>query len=378
MTSDESRSVLLQILELARWAPSGDNTQPWRFELVDDTRLVIHGFDTRHDCVYDLDGSASQIALGALVETIAIAASMHGLRIEVSRRSEAAIDRPQFDVSFVADPTVIIDPLCACIERRSVQRRPLGTRPLTAIERATLDASVGPAHSLIWREGGGARLRMAALLFTSARLRLTMPEAYEVHARVIEWGARFSDDRVPEAAVGMDAVSASLMRWVMQKWSRVAFFNRYLAGTWLPRIQLDFVPAVACAAHFFLVANRRPEDIDDFVRAGRAMQRLWLTATRLELQMQPEVTPLIFARYVRTTVRFSTAKGMDAQAARIARRLADLIGTDARDKSVFMGRVGHGAAATARSRRRPLEQLLVRSPGVPAGVLSRQDTRTSA
>lgn len=34
------QSVIRQILELARWAPSGDNTQCWRFELVDASRFV--------------------------------------------------------------------------------------------------------------------------------------------------------------------------------------------------------------------------------------------------------------------------------------------------------------------------------------------------
>ncbi|HWW68783.1 MAG TPA: nitroreductase family protein, partial [Duganella sp.] len=72
-------ATLEQILELARWAPSGDNTQPWRFEILDARRLIVHGHDTRDHCVYDLDGHPSQISLGALLETMAIAASTFGL-----------------------------------------------------------------------------------------------------------------------------------------------------------------------------------------------------------------------------------------------------------------------------------------------------------
>ena len=53
-----------KILDLARWAPSGDNTQPWRFEISGDLQVVVHGFDTRDHCVYDLRGHASQLALG--------------------------------------------------------------------------------------------------------------------------------------------------------------------------------------------------------------------------------------------------------------------------------------------------------------------------
>ena len=79
-------STVEQILDRARWAPSGDNTQPWRFEIIDEFSVVVHGFDTRKHCVYDLDGRASQISLGALLETIAIAASAHGLRAKAQRR----------------------------------------------------------------------------------------------------------------------------------------------------------------------------------------------------------------------------------------------------------------------------------------------------
>ena len=56
-----ANGILEQILDLARWAPSGDNTQPWRFERVDDLHVVVHGFDTRDHCVYDLTGHPSQM-----------------------------------------------------------------------------------------------------------------------------------------------------------------------------------------------------------------------------------------------------------------------------------------------------------------------------
>jgi nitroreductase len=54
-------SVVLEILDLARWAPSGDNSQPWRFEVLSDDHVAVHAFDTRRDCVHDLEGHASQL-----------------------------------------------------------------------------------------------------------------------------------------------------------------------------------------------------------------------------------------------------------------------------------------------------------------------------
>src|SRR5207253_2628025 len=147
---------------------------------------------------------------------------------------------------------------------------------------------------------------IARLLFSSAKIRLETREAFEVHRRVIEWRARFSEDRIPDRAVGLDPVMTRVMAWTMQDWRRVWALNTFLAGTVLPRIELDFLPALACAAHVALLGPKAPSSIDDYVEAGASIQRFWLTATSLGLQQQPELTPLIFARYARNAVPFSS------------------------------------------------------------------------
>src|SRR5688572_32817645 len=103
-------STIEQILDLARWAPSGDNTQPWRFEIIGDDHAIIHGFDTREHCVYDLMGHASQMAIGALLETLRIAASGLGLRATV-RRLPASDVQPTVEVRLVADAVAMPSPL---------------------------------------------------------------------------------------------------------------------------------------------------------------------------------------------------------------------------------------------------------------------------
>lgn len=351
--------VIEQVLELARWAPSGDNTQPWRFEVVDESNLIVHGFDTRDHCVYDLDGRPSQISLGALLETISIAASAHGLSQCVQRRTHMPDTTPTFDVQFTPDVTVRPDPLISSITRRSVQRRPMSARALTAGAKAALEASLGTGFRIIWLEGFRSRLRAATLMFMNAKLRLTMPEAYLVHRDVIAWRVRYSEDRVPDQALGVDAITARLMRWVMADWGRVEFFNKYLFGTLAPRLQMDLLPGLLCGAHYVISANRPPHGIDDYVAAGRAVQRFWLTLTDLGLVMQPELTPLIFGRYVRDGVMFSKAPGMQDAARKLLRELEAMLGEEQCRRAVFMGRIGAGTAATSRSTRRKLDDLLV-------------------
>jgi hypothetical protein len=348
--------ALREILDLARWAPSGDNTQVWRFEVLADDHVLVHAWDTRADTVYDLDGHPSQIAIGTLLETFAIAASAHGLRAQVQRRDSAEPHRYLFDVRLVADAAVAPSPLVDAIRARTVQRRPMSTRPLSAAQKAALEQAIGPGYTLAWLESFAERVRAARLMYNNAHLRLTMPEAFEVHRRIIHWGVEKSPDRVPDKALGVDAATLRLMKWAMHSWRRMSVVNRTM-GTWAPRLQMDFIPGVACAAHFVLKARRQPQTIDDYVEAGRAVQRFWLTLTHLGLFMQPEMTPLIFSKYVREQRQFTRQQRLHGLAARLARESSALVFTG-QNFPVYMGRVGTGPAPTARSERLPLEQLL--------------------
>ena len=361
------------ILDEARWAPSGDNTQPWRFEIVSPDHIVVHGFDTREHCVYDLDGHSSHLAIGAMLETIRIAASVHRLTVRVQARAGAPEARPLFDVHLTPDHSVSPSKLASCIRTRTVQRRALSTRPLTPDEKTALEASLA-GYEVLWLEGWDNRARAAALLWRNAKLRLTIPEAYEVHRSIIEWGARFSEDRIPEQALGATPLTTRLMRFAMNSWERVAFLNRWLGGTIAPRIELDLVQSLACGAHFALIAPRPPSTLEQYLAAGAATQRFWLTACSLGLQLQPEMTPLIFSRYATAGRQFSRVEGAMQSAHNIAAGLSALLGADAAPRAIFMGRMGAGRPASARSLRLPLERLLVHQneePGRPGSVTPR-------
>lgn len=349
--------AIAEILELARWSPSGDNTQPWRFEIIGERRLIVHAFDTRDHCVYDLDGHPSQIAHGALLETLAIAASAHGLRAVFNRRTDSPDTHPDYVVELIQDSQLPPDPLLPHIRKRSVQRRPLRTFPLTALQKQALQDAVGELYSVRWFEGWPQRWRLAKLMFDNAKLRLTLPEAYTVHRDIIQWNSRYSEDKVPDQALGLDRMTLKLMHKIMVSWQRVDFFNTYLAGHLVPRMEMDLLPGLLCAAHFAIVARTAPATVDDYVAAGRAFQRFWLTAASLGLQLQPEMTPLIFGRYVREDRAFSRLPSAKRRAGELSQRLSMVLPEDA-GQAVILGRIGQGRLASSRSLRQPLQKLL--------------------
>ncbi|MCE1186167.1 MAG: molybdopterin biosynthesis protein MoeY [Rhodocyclales bacterium] len=346
--------VLKKLLQLALWAPSGDNTQPFTFEILAPDRVRIHGADTRDWCLYDYKGHASHMAHGALLETLRIAATGEGLEAHWSLVDDNEL-HPIYEVVFEPCAGLSSDPLLPFIEKRVVQRRPMKTTPLPS--------APGEGYSVQLFESWSERLHMANLLWRNAYLRLTCPEAYPVHKEIIEWRARYSQDRIPEQAVGVDPVTARLMEWVMAKWERVQFFNRFLGGTIAPRIQLDWIPALACAAHVLVKADKPPVGLRDHVQAGVALQRVWLTATAQGLYLQPEMTPLIFRWYARSGERFSAQDALNTGASALAGDIERLGGFGQDQALVFLGRVGRSRPPHSRSTRKDVESLMVRTSG---------------
>ena len=347
-----------QILDLARWAPSGDNTQPWRFEIRSDNEIIVHGYDTRDHCVYDLDGWGSHLSHGALLETLALAATRFSMRARIAPVDRITEQHFIYRVTLDSDPSCHEHSLVRHIEHRTVQRRPMRTRPLLPSQRSALEQAAAP-YTVVWLESVRHRCRMAHLLFRNAHIRLTIPEAYAVHKAVIAWNAETSEDRLPDAALGADPVLLSMMRWAMVSWRRVSFLNRYAAGTFMPRLALDLWPAIACSAHFALIAPHQSQVMEHRINAGRSVQRFWLTATELELQLQPAFTPLVFARYARERRRFSVADQAHSTARETARALDELLGSGTAGKAVFLGRIGPQRPAKGRSRRLSLKRLIV-------------------
>ncbi|MFC6668969.1 hypothetical protein [Marinobacterium aestuariivivens] len=103
------------------------------------------------------------------------------------------------------------------------------------------------------------------------------------------------------------------------------------------------------------------------------MQRLWLTATRLGLGVQPEMTPLIFARYVRTDTPFTRTASVQRLARSCSEKYRQLMGADT-EQAVFVGRIGESSLPRARSLRLDLKAMLVSGKSMADHVESEKGT----
>ena len=356
-------TTLYRILDQGRWAPSGDNVQPWRFHIID-SKTVEVSYSTSDLNVYEYrNGEPIHISVGALCETLRIAASKEKWGCTwryIGQKNGLQHVR----VYFFEDNKMTENPLSAFIQTRSVNRHAYQKSQLSPLHKEALQASLGEKLSLEWKESKKDKHTISRLNAMATDIRLRIQEAYKVHQEIIEWDNPFSTDKIPIHTLPVSKPSQQVMRWSLKKWSRANFLNRYLKGTLLPQLEMDLVPGTHCAAHYF-ISSAYPIEGNPaaLLEIGASVQRFWLTATSLGMAMQPSLATLIFADYGHKDKYFTYDMEIFNKAKRLANRLAELRARFNKPDNtlVFSGRVGYPLAlkSPSRSLRLPLEKLIL-------------------
>jgi len=218
---------------------------------------------------------------------------------------------------------------------------------------------VGEGISLEWHESFAQRRGIAALTNKATDIRLRIPEAFEVHRRVVDWDSPFSPHGIPSRALGLDPMTLKIMRWSMAEWKRTDFGNR-MGSTVFAGLQMDILPGLFSAGYFALRMPPAHGDarIVQLLRAGQAVQRLWLTATKLGLAMQPCQAVLAFSHYGASGEAFTVNERERRAAAKLARDADTVLSHP--EELVFLARIGFPSAHKQKSRsvRMPLAGLI--------------------
>ena len=345
---------IAQILDLARWAPSGDNAQPWRFH-VDGDRVRV-AVEIEPGNIYEFNnGQPTLTAAGGLIETMRIAASGFGRSLTYQYAGEEN-GTHTIDIQLEQDDSVVPDRLLGSILTRRTVRGPYSRTPLSEDDKAALAAVVGADLTLVWWERPADRRRVSKVSALATDLRLRLEAAYGVHLKTIDWTSRYSRSGIPAGALGLSAMTLTLMRPLMKSWKRMDFFNRYLGGTLMPRLEMDIRPGINCGGHFAFVSSRPAHDASGFLQIGASLQRFWLTAESRGINLQPNFAPICFAR---EDVDVGSDPGLLKRRAALRAAVTGLAGGEP-ERLVALGRLGYLSrrGGMARSVRRPLDQLL--------------------
>ncbi|MCP5214405.1 MAG: ThiF family adenylyltransferase [Pseudomonadales bacterium] len=358
-TAFQPQSTIEKILDSARWTPSGDNSQPWCFTIINEHNFQIN-VEIDNDNPYEYnDGEPTLISTGMLLETIGIAASRFGLKLNYD------VDRPnstQLVIQCVleSDPTIQPDNLFAFIKTRSVNRCSYKRQKLSKKTIALLTDTLHPQLSIHWYETLNERWNMVKLNTLATDIRLRLKSCYAVHTNIIDWTSKQSPSGVPASALGLDRATLFLMKWAMEKWERINFMNNYLGATLTARLQMDVLPGLNCAAHFAVtLAPKTDKSTTNLLSMGASLQRFWLTATKLGLAIQPGLAPLCFANRSLSPKIFNSDNKTLHKAQQLDKSLRKQLHQEA-SNALFLGRVGYPKSQlqVSRSVRLSLERLI--------------------
>ncbi|MCB9964597.1 MAG: nitroreductase family protein [Rhodospirillales bacterium] len=361
----EEQKIVLDILDLARWAPSGDNTQPWKFELLSGRRVMVHVHLEKN--IYEYNNSQlNLISAGTLLESIRIAAtgfSRLAHLVEVHPRKD---NKLCFEIEFEEIKGLPQNSLINEITQRSVCRTIYKTARLSEAARKNLETSLGQNFHLVWYETFKERWFFTRINFFAAGIRLKLREAFDINKRIINMQENFPEAGLPLKATGLSFISQSFLKIVSKSWSLMDFSNRFLVGTFIPRLELDLLPGLFCAAHF-QIGSKIPADTmsdEQLLEAGAALQRFWLTATKFGLVMQPSAAVLAFATYGMKKQVFCTDINARAQTEKLYQETQKHYKTPV-SHILFQGRIGYPLthkAPSSRSMRKKLNDLLTPMP----------------
>lgn len=290
------KATIEAILQLAVHAPSGDNSQPWRFE-VTDSLVDIHNLPEKDNPVLNYRQRGSYIAHGALVENIVLAAGKFGCAAEVLPFPTPANEAHTARIS-LKQAEVQRSPLVDCILRRHTNRRPyradsLSKEQLSSLIDSVRDLSISGEVTFAFTQEADSKRALAECASSIEQVILESEHLHGLLFKDVVWSQKEESKRRSGMFIKtMELAPPQRLAFRMaSSWTVMQILN----GLGLSRmIARQDARLYATGAGIGVLLVRESADSKDFLVAGRAMQRIWLTATQLGLHLQP-LAALVFA-----------------------------------------------------------------------------------
>lgn len=344
------RSDITTIITKGTWAPSGDNSQPWRFVVGADV-VDIYNLPDRDNPYYNFRQNGSLASHGAVIENMTIAARELGYSVSVELFPDSGqpdlVSRLRFEAS-QPQSQLLFD----SIEKRGTNRKAYKKILLTDAERQTLVGSLpeGVAGRLFLIEDRAAMKKLGRAVSTNEIVALENRTVHDIFFGELVWNEREVQERkaglyikTMELPPPIQLIFPLLKRWPIQSFLNKLGFAKFAA--------FGNSQQFSTGAAFIAVVVPHSE-AKDFIATGRIMQRAWLTATSLGLRVHP-ISGVLFLMQ-----RIFADQANELSAVHI-KLLKDAYNSITQACGVAEGmvtmllRVGHGPEPSARSPRRP-------------------------
>ncbi len=342
---------LQAVIQAIRLAPSGGNSQPWSI-----TRTSV-GVDIAlaadRTSALDVGFRGSYVAIGAAGFNARVAAAQHHVCGSVTEFPEGAASDVVLSLSLVGGvDRQLADQYPAMIRR--VTNRNFGRREtLTGrIAGALRSAAQAEGASVRLVTGPGQLAELADVLAESDRLRYLTPLLHGQMMAELKWPGHDSlDAGIDVRTLGLDAADLAKLR-VAVRGDVMALLADWGVGQALGDGTRDRVTTCSALA-VITVGSDTPRD---YVRGGAAAERVWVSATRSNLGVQPISPVFLYAR--NDTDRRGLSASFSVELTHLQRRFETILGLLPTEVPVLVMRLSHHAGSTVRSARLPSAQVL--------------------
>jgi molybdopterin/thiamine biosynthesis adenylyltransferase len=350
-----------RFVHAATCAPSGGNSQPWRW-LWQQQTLFLFLDASQSRSLLDFRSLASIAALGAAAENLVLAAHGEGVGVRLTE-SPLGNDSPlvatfEFGIGSNSDDgPAHVDELVQWIDARVTNRRNAVRRQLPEHVVTELTDSIAGLRqaALRWVRSADALDEVGRILGAGDRL-LFLNE--QLHREMMS-EIRFEDDEgngrrrgIPIGTLDLSPSDRAGLE-ISRCWRALSLVRGWGGGGNLEKMSRKAVAAASAVGMLTMPGGGRI----DYFRGGRAFERLWLTATKLGIALQP-MTALayLFARL------HHGGDGLDAQTIDGLRQLwpawARLFRLNGDEAEVLVFRISAADPPTARAGRCLLDEVL--------------------
>lgn len=280
-----------ELVNAAIKAPSAGNCQPWKWH-YSGNYLFLFRDNNYFESFSDIDGMESFVAHGAALENIALLANKKGLSIDTTffplhdyKNLVAAI---AFKKAESADNNLFdADALVECIPLRTTVRRAGTKTPLTVDDNRYLEDAVNslPGASLIIKDKPEDIAELASILGACDRLKLLNPVTHFEFYKKMRWTRQestYSEDGMNIEDMGLSEPEIIALKLV-KKPEVIQLLTDWKAGKAL-EFSMAHKVMTSSAIGILAVPENTP---GNSILLGKALQRLWLTATKHDISIQP-------------------------------------------------------------------------------------------
>ncbi|MBI4359145.1 MAG: hypothetical protein HY577_00955 [Candidatus Nealsonbacteria bacterium] len=283
--------IFKKIIGKAVWAASGDNSQPWRFVLENDG-FYIFNLSDRDIPLYNWGQRGSLVAHGGLIENVKILASQEGYETKVNLFPDPDETDLVAQISLEKSEKKR-EPLADFIRERATNRRPYQNSALTDDQRQQLLMTVDEigAGRLILLEDPAQRKLAAEASSVNEIIVLETPELHRQFFRHVVWTEK--EERAKRTGLYVKTLEMTppqeLIFKLFSHWRAAQILNKLGFSKLVAKSNAELYATGAAMGAIIFTDNRA----ENFVLAGRLLQRLWLKATQMGMSLHP-ITGVLF------------------------------------------------------------------------------------